>query len=102
MARFWVPCCCGLALQPRDSFTSEVLQGACARAWQQMRVSKTPLPGAAVEELLPCDGQYLFHPSVDLSLLFSPQLVVLGPRRSRLALEPRGMGWMKPLSSGCL
>lgn len=77
---------------------SKALQGACARAWHQMQVSETPLQGAAVEEPLPCDGQYLFQPGMDLSLLFSPQLVVLclGPRRSSLALEPRGMGWMNP------
>lgn len=69
-----------------------------------MQVSETLLQGAAVEEPLPCDGQYLFQADVDLSLPFSPQLVMLclGPRRSSLALEPRVMGWMKPLCSGCV
>lgn len=71
--------------------------------WHQVQVSETLLCEAVIEEPLPCDGQYLLQPDVDLSFLFSPCFVLcFGPRRSSLALEPMGMGCMKRLCLGCV
>lgn len=79
---------------------SKALQGVCA---SKIQVSKTPLEGVMVEEPLPCDGKSQIQPDRDVSHLFSPQLVLcLGPKRSRLALEPRRMGWVKSWCSGCV
>lgn len=96
---FWVPCYHGKLFPALGQLRCpkacpKPLQGVCAGAWHRVQVSETS----------PYAGQCLFQPAMDLSLLVSPQLVMLclGARISNLALEPRMMRWMKPLCLGCV
>lgn len=53
---------------------------ACLKPWREhvlehgikYRSLKPHCKGQRIEEPLPCDGQYLFQPHTDLSLLFGP------------------------------
>lgn len=78
---------------------SGALRGAHASVWHQMQSLKPRCKGQRLRNLFPVMAN-----TYSSLAWICPSCPVLSsfPRRSSLALEPSGMGWMKPLCSGCV